>query len=241
MIKSLNQKFLLLTLVSFMAIILYSCATSQFELTSSWTSKTATLKKSPLIMVLVIGKKTENRKAIEDDMVARLKRKGNNAIASLDLFQPDIQKYDSVALVSLLRKNKIDMILINALVSVTEKERYVPGESQSVQVPTYATPNNPNYYYNNPGYSNTVYVGNTGNFYNYYNNYEATYEKRFVPGQTVIDVTVVIESNLYDVAKPELIWYGQSKTFTKEPSVELFEDFSKIIIDDIIKNKLLLK
>ena len=234
--KSILQKFQLITLVSITALFLFSCIT-QIELTSSWTNKTAKVKKSPLVMVMVMGKSADNRKTIEHDMVTRLKRKGINAVGSLDLFQPEIQKYDSAGLVSLLRQNKIDMILINSVVSVTEKERYIPGSQQEVQVPTYATPNNPSYY---PGYSG-VYVSNYGNYYNSYYNYESMSEKRFVPGQTVTDVVVLIESNLYDVSKPELLWYGQSKTFTKDPSVELFEEFTKIIIKDLTKTNLLLK
>lgn len=227
----INQKFQFFTLVVITLALLYSCAASQIELTSSWANKNTTVKKSPLVMVMVMGKSVDNRKTVESDMVARLKRKGIKAIGSLEVFQPEVQKYDSAAMVSLLRKNKIDMLLINAIVSVTEKERYIPGGSQEVQVSQNATP------YSSAGYQ----VGYYGNYYGFYNNYEAMTEKRFVPGQTVIDVTVLIESRLFDVSKPELLWNGKSKTFTKEPSVELFNEFTKIVIEDITKNKLLLK
>ena len=72
-------------------------------------------------MVMVMGKSVDNRKTVESDMVARLKKKGIKAIGSLEVFQPEVQKYDSAAMVSLLRENKIDMLLINAVLSVTEK------------------------------------------------------------------------------------------------------------------------
>lgn len=229
--NTINQKLQLFTLALITLILLYSCAASQIELTSSRANKNTTVKKSPLVMVMVMGKSVDNRKTIESDMVARLKKKGIKAVGSLEVFQPEVQKYDSAAMVSLLRENKIDMLLINAVLSVTEKERYIPGGSQEVQVSQNATP------YSSAGYQ----VGYYGNYYGFYNNYEAMTEKRFIPGQTVVDVTVLIESRLFDVSKPELLWNGQSKTFTKEPSVDLFKEFSKIIIEDITRNKLLLK
>ena len=236
--KIFYQKYQLITLVSLAAIFLFSCVT-QIQLTSSWTSKTAKVKQSPLVMVMVMGKSVERRQSIENDMVKKLKRKGIKAIGSLDIFQPEVQKYDSVQLVNVLRQNKIDMLLINAVASVTEKERYIPGESQEVQVSQNITPYNSGYY-NSAGYG-SLYVSTSGNYFGYYNNYEAMSEKRYVPGKTVTDVVVLIESHLYDVAVPELLWTGQSKTFTKEPSVELFKEFTKIIIEDLSKNNLLLK
>ena len=226
-----SHKLKLFSLAAITTIILYSCAVSQIELTSSWTNKNTKVKQSPLVMVMVMGKSPDNRKIIEKDIIGRLKKKGIKAVGSMDVFQPEVQKYDSAQLVSLLRQNKIDMILINAVLSITEKERYIPGGSQEVQVSQNATP------YSSAGYQ----VGYYGNYYGFYNNYESMTEKRFVPGQTVTDVTVLIESHLYDVARPELLWVGQSKTYTKEPSVELFKEFSKIIIEDISKNNLLLK
>jgi hypothetical protein len=229
--KILNQKIQLFTFAAITILFMYSCAVSQIALTSSWTNKNATVKKSPYVMVMVMGKSVDNRKTVENDMVAKLKKKGIKAIGSLEVFQPEVQKYDSATMVSLLRQNKIDMLLINAVLSVTEKERYIPGESKEVQVSQNATP------YSSAGYQ----VGYYGNYYGFYSNYETMTDKRFVPGKTVIDITVLIDSHLYDVSKPELLWNGQSKTFTKEPSVDLFKEFSKIVVDDIVKNNLLIK
>jgi hypothetical protein len=230
MINKITNKFPFFAFAA-IALFLYSCAPTQIQLTSSWANKNTTVKKSPLVMVMVMGKSVDNRKALENDLVAKLKRKGIKAIGSLEIFKPEVQKYDSTTMVGLLRQNKIDMLLINAVLSITEKERYIPGGSQEVQVSQNATP------YSSAGYQ----VGYYGNYYGFYNNYEAMTEKRFIPGQTVIDVTVLIESRLFDVSKPELLWNGQSKTFTKDPSVELFKEFSKVVIDDISKNNLLLK
>jgi len=223
-------------LLSVVLMAFTSCA-PQIELTSSWLNKQAEVKTSPKILVMVLGSNLTNRQVIEAHIVAQLAKLGHNAVAALDIFQPDIQKYDSVNMVTTLRQNNIDMLLTNAVVNITETEKYVPGTTEQVPVGTYATPYNPyysqNYYYNN-GYNN--YYGYTNSY-----SYQTVYETRTTEGYTYVDVEVIIESKLYDVSKPELLWFGQSKSYTKDPSTELFEAFAKIVVDDINKNNLLRK
>ena len=234
-IKHSFQLFTLLLIVSF---LLNSCA-PPIMLNSSWTNKTAKPKANSLIMVMTLGKDLASRQAVENYMVADLKKLGHNAIGALDVFKPGLN-VDSATMVSMLRQNKEDMLLTNAVVNITEKERYVPGTTTQVPVGNYATPYNPYngvYPNTNAGYN----VGQYNNYYNYYNNYQTVYETQTTPGYTVTDVEVLIESNLYDVEAPELMWYGQSKSYTKEPSIELFKAFSKIVIDDINKSNLLIK
>lgn len=235
----IKQKLQLAALLSITLLFLNSCA-PQIELTSSWANKTAKVKSAPMVMVMVIGKDLASRKNVEDYIVAELVKGGHKAIASLNVFKPEVQKYDSATMVSLLRQNNIDMLLTNGVVNVSEQERYVPGTTERVAVGTYATPNNPNYngYYNGV---NNGYNQYNNNYYNSYNNYQTVYEERTTPGYTVVDVEVLIESNLYDVATPELLWFGQSKSYTKEPSTELFNEFARMIVADITKNNLLVK
>jgi hypothetical protein len=218
--------------ISIVAVLFTACA-PQIELTSSWTNKTVKPKKSPKIMVMVMGEDLNNRMVVENDIVNLMKAGGHNAIAALDVFKPNVQKYDSATMVNMLRQNNIDMLLTNSIVNISEKERYVPGTTEQVPVGTYATPYNP--YYNS-------YYNNYYNYYNYQStSYQTIYETRTTPGYTVTDVEVIIESNLYDVSIPELLWFGQSKSYTKEPSTELFHEFATIVVNDITKNNLLVK
>jgi hypothetical protein len=229
----LNKKIYLLL---FLPLFLVSCV-PQVELTSSWTNKTATPKKMPRVMVMALGKNLNNRQAAENYLVTELNKTGTVAIASLDIFKPNVQKYDSVTMVNMLREKGIDMLLTNAVVDVKETQRYVPGTTEYVPV-TNGMPANGMYY--NGGYNN-YYNG----YYNYYNNmntyYYTTYETRENPGYTVTDVNVIIESNLYDVATTELLWMGQSTAYTKEPTESLFEAFAKAVVGNINKNGLLQK
>jgi hypothetical protein len=221
-----------MVIIASVVISLTSCA-PQIELTSSWHNKQAEPKNSPLIMVMVMGKNLANRQAAEGYMVNEFAKLGDKAIGSLDLFKPDVQTYDSATMVNLLRDNKIDMILISGITSVNEKERYVPGTTERVPVGTYATPHNP-YYYND-----------YNNYYNYYNYqqtyYQTVYETRETPGYTVTDVQVIVESKLFDVHTTQLLWFGQSTSYTQEPSNELFGAFSKHVVEDIHKGNLITK
>ena len=216
-------------LAAFFSFLVVSCS-PPIDLTTSWTNKQATIKKSPKIMVLAFGQDLANRQAVESYIVAEIKLAGHQAIGALEVMNPSIQKYDSLTLVNLLRENNFDMILTNAVVNVKETERYIPGTTEQVPVATYPVESYP--YYN-------------GGYYNYYNyrmtSYQTVYETRSTPGSTVIDVEVLIESNLYDVATSNLLWLGQSKSLTGDPSPELFKAFARNVVNDIKANNLLQK
>jgi len=226
-----KQAIRLAAFTSLVLLIITSCA-PQVKLTSSWTNRQAKVKSSPVIMVMVLGKPDgEVRQNAENSIVSRLKKDGYKAVPASGIIKPGVQKPDSAQLVGILRENNIDMLLASAVVNVTEKERFIPGAIQgSSERPTgviYSSPNNP--YYNN--------------YFGYYNYYSPTtkIDAPEAKGTTVTDVEVLIESRLFQVAIPELIWYGKSKMFTKDISKSLIKDFSKQAVDDIIKNNLLIK
>ncbi len=222
-----SQKLQFAALFSIVLLIINSCS-PEIKLASSWTNNEAKVKSAPLIMVIALGKaNSTTRQDVENKIVARLKNDGYKAVPASDLLLPGVTKHDSAEVVNILRKNNIDMLLTNAVVNIVENERFIPGAIQggSVQDPNgkYAT-----------GYNNYY------SYYNYYNSYQII-DAPPTPGITVTDVEVIIESNLYEVATPELIWYGHSKIYTKQPSTGLINAFSKIVVGDIKKHNLLIK
>jgi hypothetical protein len=229
-----NQKIQSATLLSIVLILITSCS-PEIRLTSSWTNKQVKVKSSPVIMVMVLGKaKSTTRRDVENNIVARLIKDGFKAVPASDIIQPGVLKHDSAELVNILRKNNVDMLLTNAVISVTENERFIPGTIQGtdIVVPTggYTTPYSP---------YNGFYVG-YNNYYNYYGSYQ-TIEAPPAVGTTITDVQIIIESNLYEVSAPQLIWHGQSRSISKQPSASSINAFSKEVIGDIRKNNLLLK
>ena len=229
-----NRKFQSAALLPIVLLLIASCS-PQIMLTSSWTNRQAKVKSAPLIMVMVLGKaNSKTRQDVENKMVALLKKDGYKAVPASDLFPPGVVKHDSSELVNTLRKNNIDLFLTSAVISRTENERFIPGAIQGSDI---VVPGGgivtPDYAYN------SIYFG-YNNYYNYSNSYQ-TIEAPPTPGTTVTDVHIVIESNLYEVATPELIWHGLSTSYTKEPTTGEINIFSKKVIDDIRKNNLLVK
>jgi hypothetical protein len=153
-------------------------------------------------MVMVLGKANSTAPGdFENSIVSRLIKDGYKAIPASEILPAGKLKLDSAELVNILRKNNIEMLLTNAVVSITENDRFIPGAVQgtSAALPGggYATPYNP--------YS-TVYIG-YNNYYDYYNfhNTARTIDAPPTPGTTVTDVKVILESKLYKVETPELI------------------------------------
>src|SRR5436190_13515426 len=91
-------------LALFFLFAVVSCS-PPIDLTTSWTNKQATIKKSPKIMVLAFSQDLANRQAVEGYLANEIKLAGFQAVGSLEVMNPSIQKYDSVALVNLLRQN----------------------------------------------------------------------------------------------------------------------------------------
>jgi hypothetical protein len=236
MITMNNLKIQLATLLSIVLLIFSSCA-SQVKLTSSWGNKQAEVKRAPVIMVMVLGKaNSATRQDIENNIVGRLEKEGFKAVPASGLFQPGV-KHDSAELVSTLRKNKIDMLLTSAVISRTENERFIPGAIQGTDIVVPgggAAAVSNGYYYGGFGY-NSYY-----NYYNANNSYQVI-DAPETPGTTVTDVHIVIESNLYIVATPQMIWTGHSTSTTKQPTTGEINGFSKEVISDIKKYNLLLK
>jgi hypothetical protein len=234
-----NQKIKLAALLSIVLILTASCS-PRIMLTSAWANKQAKVKSSPSIMVMVLGMANSAvRQEIENNMVARLKKDGYKTIPASDLIQPGIVKHDSAELVNILRKNNIDMLLTNAVVSKTETERFIPGTVQGTDI---VVPSGGAASVNYPG--NNVYVGvGYNSYYNYYN-VNNSYQVIDAPpakGTTVTDVHIIIESNLYEVATPLLIWHGQTISYTKQPTAGEISTFSKEVINSIKKSNLLIK
>jgi hypothetical protein len=232
-----NNKIRVTGLLSIALFLITSCS-PQIKLTSSWADKQATVKSSPQIMVMVLGKPNSTiRRDIENNIVARLKKDGYRAVPASDLFQPGV-KHDSAELVGTLRKNNIDMLLTNAVISRTENERFIPSTIQGTDI---VVPSGGAASVHYP--DNQIYVVGYNNYYNYYNAYNSyqTIEAQKGPGTTVTDIQIIIESNLYEVSTTELLWHGQSSSSTKEPSASQISAFSRNVISDIKKNNLLVK
>lgn len=203
-----------------MGVFLFGSCSSPIKLTASWVDPGISPERFSNILVLSIGKDLEKRRLAEDNIKAELNRNGYTAATSLAVFEPDFaKKYDSVSLRRILLENRFDAVVTVRVLNVQEKDRWVPG----------------NFYYG-PGYfgPGAYYHG----FYGYYFRVYGYYDQ---PGYMVTDVEVLLESNLYKVETGGLLWSGQSKAFTRDPTPSLAARYARNIVSEMIAKGALAK
>ena len=79
--------------------------------------------------------------------------------------------------------------------------------------------------------------GGHGGYYGFYHSrYSWTYS---TGGYSSTSKTLRLETNLYDVKTEELIWSGQSKTWSKDSKYQTMNDVIKVVINDLQNNNLI--
>ncbi len=84
-----------------------------------------------------------------------------------------------------------------------------------------------------------IYTRGGGAHRGYYGFYLSRYSYAYDPGYSSTRTTLRLETNLYDVKTEELIWSGQSKTWSKDSKDRIINDVIKVVINDLQKNKLI--
>jgi hypothetical protein len=73
----------------------------------------------------------------------------------------------------------------------------------------------------------------------FYGFYHSRYSYAHDPGFSSTSTTVRLETNLYDTKTEELIWSGESKTWSKDSKDQIIDDVIKAVINNLQKNKLI--
>ncbi|MBW2144949.1 MAG: hypothetical protein JRG75_11235, partial [Deltaproteobacteria bacterium] len=167
------------------------------------------------ILVLGVSENNSSRAEVESAIVKRLFKKNIPAVASLSLFPPQLQAapVSEERMVSAIKSNNIDAVLIISLLDIKEEQRVVPSR-------TYTEPVYP--YYNTP----------------YYGYYSTAHRTVHTPGYTVKTEKVYLESNFYSVKSKELVWTAQSESIDPENISDFAVQYSETIISAMLHAKL---
>ncbi|HTI07854.1 MAG TPA: hypothetical protein VL832_04830 [Puia sp.] len=212
--KNIKTRFTVLSLLSIFSLQLFNACGPSVKLTASWSDTGGQPVRFSKLLVMAIGNDLGKRQLGEDQIKAELQRHGFTAAASLDQFGPDFAKMnDSVRMRGTLLDKQFDGVLTVRVLNINEHDRWVPG----------------NYYYGPVGF----YRG----FYGYYYRVWGYYGE---PGYMTTDVEVLLESNLYKVATGELLWSGQSKAFSRNPTPEMANRYAKNIINDLLSRRVII-
>ena len=166
------------------------------------------------ILVLGINGKALNRAEFEDQLSAGITRPGIVAIPSYSLLpRPNSTPLDMSQLRDVVQGQNIDAIVASRLIKVKKSVTEIPGQVYT-----------PYPYYNS--------------FYGYYG---TIYPEVYSPDYLRAERTAQIETNFYSTAKPdgELIWTGTSDTVNPQSPLKAIDAVSKIIVQELEKEKII--
>lgn len=213
--KNYNRvTFAIMLLPSILAMQLFSSCGPSVQLTASWKNNNVQSAPFSKILVMAIGKDLEKRRMGEDNMKLELNKHGLTVATSLDEFGPDFSKMnDSAGMRGILLDKQFDAVLTVRVLNVDEHDRWIPGD---------------------------VYYGPLGFYRGFYGYYFRVWGYYKQPGYLITDVEVLLESNLYKVSTGELLWSGQSKAFSRNPTPAMARHYAKNIVEDMIDKKVII-
>jgi hypothetical protein len=154
------------------------------------------------------------RQTIENEMVSQLNSLGYSGVSSLALYGPKAfakVKEDDIA--NELKSSGFDAVITTTLLDKSKQKNYTPG---------------------NVSYT-PIGVRRFGRYYS------TVYDRMYEPGYYTTSTNYFLESNLYDLNTSELKYSVQSKAFDPSSSASLAYDYSKKIVKDMQKKKILKK
>ena len=196
----------------FFFLILGCSSSTQFS--ASWTNPDY-LDPTPPKSILVIGvaENQANRRMYEAALAQRLEEHGVTAYQSVMLL-PTSEKLQKEDVVAAVKEKNIDAVLVTRVLDINRQKNYVPPSTTV--------------YSAYPGYGHAYY----GSYYGYYHH---SYSVVTSPGYTYTDVTVILETNLYDASNESIAWSGQSATFNPEDVHEVIGPTAKLIVNKLIE------
>ncbi len=196
-------------------VIAASCATST-QITSSWKAPVENVaQKTDKILVLAMlpEKDRSMRESIEQELTKSLQSQGYQAVSAFEAFGPQSFKGQSESQVmDEMKELNIQRVITVALLDKEKERKYTPGRVD---------------YFPNIGYNP------------FWRRYVYYYDRVYNPGYYTNSTNYFVESNLFDVGSNRLLYSVQSKTFDPASMEDLARTYSKAIVKDMEKNKVI--
>ena len=191
------------------ALGLTACAAST-KIVNQWVSPDYTSPRFRKIMVIGVSKQPSIRRTFEDEFVTQLKVAGVEAVPSY-LYIPEDGQVEENRLQAAVKQANADAVIITRLVRVEKKTEVIPGFYQPV-----------------PG------VG-----YGFYNGYSAAWLGYYEPPRVYQYDVYISETNLYDMAKNQLVWAGTVETTAPDDINKEIQNYVDTVIDALKSNNIL--
>jgi hypothetical protein len=196
-------------IVCLSGILLNACNSTR--LVSSWKARDGTLQQYHKILVIgLMGPKDRDvRENVENAMVTAFRAHGINAGSAFTEYGPGTFKnLDENTVLHRIQDKGYDGTFTIALLDKSKQKRYTPG---------YVSYFPQTYYSRFWGYYRTVY----GRIYE--------------PGYYSVTTNYLLEANFYNLTTSQLEYSAQTKSFDPGNAQTLASDFSKTLLDDMIR------
>ncbi|MBN9298496.1 MAG: hypothetical protein J0I41_15935 [Filimonas sp.] len=197
------------------AVFIFAGCSSSSKITNSWNAADA--KNVPLKKILVLGffndKDRSMRARIENEVATDLKGQGYEAVTSFNEYGPkSFENMKEEQALQKLQSANFDGVLTISLLDKNKEKRYVPGTMSYAPYPYY------------------------GRFWGYYSYY---YPRVYQPGYYETSTRFFFETNLYDINSNKLLYSAQSQSSAPSSLNALADDFSRTIVKDMKKRKVI--
>lgn len=205
-----------LSILCSMALMI-SCGSST-KVTSSWkangaSSSSASLKK--IMVVALLPQQDRNlQQTLEKGLVAKLAEKNIQAFSAYDQYGPNSISRNERQALNRIKKSGVDGVITIVLLDKQRERDYVPG---NVMTRPYG------FYYNR--------------FWGYYS---TIYDRVYTPGYYETNTNYFFESNLYNLNADKLLYSVQTESFDPSSTERLAKEYSKSIVDDMMKGGVLI-
>jgi hypothetical protein len=192
------------------AILLIFSGCSSVSLTGSWIDPEVKNIEGKNIAIFCLTPRLDVRDKVETQMSDAFQAKGVNAMRSMDFVTPG--KMDKEVISLILQKNNITSVILVSLLDAQKETTYVPGST--AYYPSY---------YGRP----------------YYGYYGSMYSTVYDPGYYSTTTSYFIECNAYRLSDEKLAYSCQTKAVDPSSLDKFAYDFSRTIVDDLVKKGVL--
>lgn len=205
------MKQLLIAVIALTAVAATTSCSST-ELLSSWKSQNANLQKYNKVLVVGLtgDKDRQIRDNVESSMVTALKNNGIDAIAASENYGPKaFEKMNDAQVVSQIKADGYDGVMILALLDKEKEKYYTPGRVSYTPYFTY--------------------------YSRYWRQWRTMYDRVYEPGYYTNTTNFTLEANLYNVSLDKLEYSAQAKSFDPNNAGSLASSFTKTVVADMVK------
>jgi hypothetical protein len=200
----------------FAALVINACTST--KIISSWKPADASPQKFQKMLVIGMmgARDQEIRQQVEEAMVQQLQANGINAVAATKQYGPrTFRNMTEEQAVKMVNSDNFDGVMVIELIDKQKEKNYIPG------------------------YVNYTPFGIVGG--RWWPHYMVLYDRIYSPGYYTTSTTYSLEVNLYDTKKDMLEYSAQAKSFDPGSAAALAKDFSKTVVDDMLKKGVVMK